>query len=257
VESPRDRPSSPATLIVSVQRALRLLEAVARHPGGAVAKALAREAGLPLGTTYHLLRTLTFEGYLRRQADGAYVISEGISSLVEGCQDQAVVSRVRSALATLRDETKAAAYFALYEDGEIQVKEIVDSPRAPRVDEWVDFEDAAHATALGKMLLSSMEPGERTDYLSQHRLHALTPRTVTDRTRLTAELHRSAAEGVVLDREEYSVGTVCVATPVHAGSQLGALAVSLPTHRIDEVTGIGSTVRRIAKRMSLKLSLTS
>lgn len=53
------------TLIGSVQRAMRLLEAVAGHECGAPAKQLARETGLALPTTYHLLRTLVHEGYLR------------------------------------------------------------------------------------------------------------------------------------------------------------------------------------------------
>ncbi len=55
-----------ATLIGSVQRAMRLLETVAGHEHGAPAKQLARETGLALPTTYHLLRTLVHEGYLRR-----------------------------------------------------------------------------------------------------------------------------------------------------------------------------------------------
>ncbi len=42
------------TLIGSVQRALRLLEAVGGFRHGATAKQLARAADLPLGTTYHL-----------------------------------------------------------------------------------------------------------------------------------------------------------------------------------------------------------
>src|SRR5205823_3132121 len=55
-----------ATLIGSVQRAMRLLECVAGHEHGAPAKQLARETGLALPTAYHLLRTLVHEGYLRR-----------------------------------------------------------------------------------------------------------------------------------------------------------------------------------------------
>lgn len=45
------------TLISSVQRAFRLMEAVGAHESGVPAKQLARETGLALGTTYHLLRT--------------------------------------------------------------------------------------------------------------------------------------------------------------------------------------------------------
>ena len=58
------------TLISSVQRALRLLEAVAASADAVPAKKLARLTGLPLPTTYHLLRTLVYEGYLRKAENG-------------------------------------------------------------------------------------------------------------------------------------------------------------------------------------------
>ena len=74
---------APATLIGSVQRALALLRAASRAPAGAPAKQLARSVGLPMGTTYHLLRTLTYEGYLQRRTDGSYVLGEEIATLLD------------------------------------------------------------------------------------------------------------------------------------------------------------------------------
>ncbi|MFJ5550920.1 helix-turn-helix domain-containing protein [Streptomyces sp. NPDC093225] len=62
------------TLIGSVQRALRLVEAI--HAEGSVtAKRLSRLTGIPLPTTYHLLRTLIHEGYVHRE-DGAFRLAE-------------------------------------------------------------------------------------------------------------------------------------------------------------------------------------
>jgi hypothetical protein len=66
------------TLIQSVQRALRLLEVVADHGGRARAKEVARAAGLPLATTYHLLRTCAHEGWLQHLDDGSYVLGHRI-----------------------------------------------------------------------------------------------------------------------------------------------------------------------------------
>lgn len=57
---------STPTLIGSVQRALRLLEAMSAE-GGVTAKRLARLTGIPLPTVYHLLRTLSHEGYVQRE----------------------------------------------------------------------------------------------------------------------------------------------------------------------------------------------
>src|SRR4051812_8251935 len=109
------------TLIASVQRALHLMEAVASHPNGAPAKQLAREARLPLATTYHLLRTLAHEGYARRLSDGVWVLGDRLESLHAQGKTQQVLARVRPTLTSLRDELLAASYFGIHEDGEIRI----------------------------------------------------------------------------------------------------------------------------------------
>jgi hypothetical protein len=57
-------------LIGSAQRALHVLEVVAAAGSPVTAKVVARRAGYKLGTTYHLLNTLTHEGYLERLGHG-------------------------------------------------------------------------------------------------------------------------------------------------------------------------------------------
>jgi DNA-binding IclR family transcriptional regulator len=47
------------------------MEAVSAHESGAPAKLLARETGLPLATTYHLLRTMAHDGYLTCTSEAA------------------------------------------------------------------------------------------------------------------------------------------------------------------------------------------
>lgn len=64
------------TLIGSVQRALRLVEAMYAE-GGVTAKRLARLTGIPLPTVYHLLRTLTHEGYVQREG-GAFRLADDL-----------------------------------------------------------------------------------------------------------------------------------------------------------------------------------
>lgn len=163
------------TLITSVQRAFRLMEAVSAHENGAPAKQLARETGLPLATAYHLLRTLVHDGYVRKLDDGGFILGDKVRTLHTRGRGQELLGRVRPTLAALRDELASAAYLTFYEDGEIRVAEIVDGPRAPRVDLWVGFEDAGHATALGKSVLREMDEETRNDYLARHTLADLTP----------------------------------------------------------------------------------
>lgn len=67
---------SNPTLIGSVQRALRLVEAMYAE-GGATAKRLSRITGIPLPTVYHLLRTLSHEGYVQREG-GAFRLADDL-----------------------------------------------------------------------------------------------------------------------------------------------------------------------------------
>jgi IclR family transcriptional regulator, acetate operon repressor len=244
------------TLITSVQRAFRLLEAVSTHDNGAPAKQLARETGLPLATAYHLLRTLVHDGYLDKLGDGGFVLGDRLQSLQTTGRGQALLSRVRPTLAALRDELATAAYLTFYEDGEIRVAEIVDSARAPRVDLWVGFEDAGHATALGKSVLRELDDEARKDYLSRHHLADLTPRTITSRPELLRRLDASPVAPAVTDLEEYTLGTVCVAVPVYSGDTLGSLGVSMPAERLSRLPAILARLLPTADRVTRGLSLT-
>lgn len=237
--------SSP-TLISSVQRALSLLDAVGAADRPLPAKALARRTGLPLPTAYHLLRTLVHEEYLVR-VDGGYVLGPRVSTLADRGRRAARVTRWRPVLAELHEELHAAAYLSVLDedDGRIVLAEIVDSSSTPRVDLWVGFDEAAHATALGKAVLASMDVAARRDYLASHELADLTPNTLTDARRLLHEL-----EGVTshaLDHEEYALGTACVAVPVPSSTLTAAVAVSVPAQHLPRVLARADSLRRASR----------
>ena len=244
--------SERQTLIVSVQRALRLLDAVGSSTKPAAAKKLARSSGLPLATTYHLLRTLVHEGYLRKLPDG-YILGDRIQALSTRDPAQTAVSRARPVLRALRDELRGAAYLSLFSGGEIVLVDVQDGPQTPRVDLWVGFDEAAHATALGKCVLSCLEPPVQEDYLSRHRPVDLTPRTLTD-PRLLLRTVR-AGDPVATDYEEYLIGTACLGAPVRAPGIVGAVAVSVPSRRMPAVLAKQAALRRAGSRVSRVLAL--
>jgi DNA-binding IclR family transcriptional regulator len=240
------------TLIGSVRRALHLLDAVCASERPATAKRLAHALDLPLPTVYHLLRTLVYEGYLRKLDDG-YILGGRANGLRQGNARQAAVGRARPVLAHLRDEMRAAAYLSTYEDGEIVLVDVVDGPGAECVDLWVGMRDAAHATAFGKCILSCLDKPGRDDYLARHELADLTPRTVTDRRVLERAL--GAGPPYAVDREEYLLGTACLAAPVRAPGFVGAIAISVPIHRFASSVADADRLRRIARRIARAVAL--
>ncbi|MFE4856036.1 IclR family transcriptional regulator [Streptomyces sp. NPDC056670] len=218
------------TLIGSVQRALRLLEAVGSHRDGAPAKQLAREAGLPLPTAYHLLRTLTHEGYLRRE-NGVFVFGPAAERLADGGALQNRRSKIADSLVRWRDSIGVPVYFAVYREGEIEIAGVADTPAAPAVEEWADFRETGHAHAIGQCLLSQLDERTREDYLDRHPVEAITPFTVRDRRSLLERLAATERMQPVIERQEYALGTVCAAIPITAGSSAATMAISVPLHQ--------------------------
>lgn len=182
--------------VTAVRRALRLLETVGARAGEATAQQLAREAGLPLVTVHELLPGLARDGFVTELGDGTYVLADAGTG-PDGVRDgRELPERVRPVLTALRNDLLAAVYLTLYVDGEIRVMEIVDSARTPRVDLWVGFEDAGHATALGKSVLRELDEEARAEYLSRHSLTGLTPRTITRPEELMQQLDASCGSAL-------------------------------------------------------------
>ncbi|MEU4168122.1 helix-turn-helix domain-containing protein [Streptomyces sp. NPDC026665] len=241
--------SHTTTLIGSVQRAMRLLEAVAAREQGAPAKQLAREAGLALPTAYHLLRTLVHEGYLRRDR-GLFFLGEAAERLGSSGARQKRRSTMRDTLEQWRDAIGAPVYYAAYREGEIEVMCVADTPANPAVAEWADFRETGHAHAVGQCLLAQLDDRSRRDHLDRYPVRALTAYTVRDEDRLLRRLERTGRMEPVIERQEYALGTVCAAIPVTAGSSAATVAFSLPSHQGDRLI---PTARRLQSEVGRRL----
>ncbi|MGW6459493.1 IclR family transcriptional regulator [Streptomyces sp. NPDC055078] len=241
-----------------MQRALRLLEAAASHPHGAPAKQLAREAGIPLPTAYHLLRTLTHEDYLRREK-GVFVLGGAVGRLALGGAVQNRRSRLEESLRHWRDAIGVPVYFALYREGEIELLAVADTPYAPAVEEWADFRETGHAHAIGQCLLSQLDETARRDHLDRHPVQPVTPYSVRDRRTLMERLAATERMQPVIERQEYALGTVCAAIPITAGSSAAAMAISLPLHQEERLlpaieqlrSGVGGLLSSLAFSISI------
>ncbi|MFE9028728.1 IclR family transcriptional regulator [Streptomyces iakyrus] len=255
---PPSAPPPPPTLIGSVQRAMRLLETVAVHEYGAPAKQLARETGLALPTTYHLLRTLVHEGYLRRDK-GLFFLGEAAERLSSSGARQKRRSTVVDALAHWRDVLGVPVYYAVYREGEIEVMCVSDTPGNPAVEEWADFRETGHAHAIGQCLLSQLDEEARRDHLDRYPVQPLTPYTVRDNHSLLRRLERIRRMEPVTERQEYALGAVCAAIPLTLGTTAATMAISLPAHQADRLLPaarqLQTEIGRVLGSLALSISM--
>jgi DNA-binding IclR family transcriptional regulator len=243
-----------ATLIGSVQRAMRLLECVAGHQYGAPAKQLARETRLALPTAYHLLRTLVHEGYLRREK-GLFFLGEAAERLGGSGAEQKRRSTVVDTLARWRDAIGVPVYYAMYRDGEIEVMCVSDTPGIPAVEEWADFRETGHAHAIGQCLLSQLDEDARRDHLDRYPVQPVTPYTVRDEHTLLKRLERMRRMTPVIERQEYALGTVCAAIPLTVGTTAATMAISLPLHQADRLLPAAERLQHEVGRLLGSLSI--
>jgi hypothetical protein len=213
------------TLIASVQRALRLMEVVASHPSGAPAKQLAREARLPLATTYHLLRTLAHEGYATRLPDGVWVLGERVEALHGQSRAQQLLARIRPTLMDLRDDLGVAAYFSMHMDDEIRLIDIADGPRTPRVDVWVGFSNGNGDDVIGATLIApDGTPFQLSTSGASHTLHVSSAQPAVARYEPV-----SATQGrFVGETEGSTIVTVHLWHGVHPAGHVDAETPALP-----------------------------
>ncbi|MFD7644208.1 IclR family transcriptional regulator [Kitasatospora sp. NPDC059795] len=233
------------TLIASAQRALRLLEAAAQHPAGATAKQLARDTGLALGTTYHLLRTLVHDRYLERR-EGRYRTGPAVSGLspeepLDG--PEAGRSRLDRVLGRIAHQLHAAVHYARYKDGEVELVAARAAPGANIVDPE-RFRIGAHAHASGKTLLALMSAEERRAHLARYPMVPFTPYTLREPAQLPLLPGPGPQRAAPITQyQEYELGLVGAAVPIVLGSDLAAIGVALPLSQAHRLTAVAEKLR--------------
>lgn len=248
-------PGDGSEALAEAHRALAVVRVLERHPLGVRAAQLGREAGLAEAELRPLLAMLCEEEYAYRPGAGVYGRGPALDRLAAP-GGRGLAGQLQRTLALARDSAGAAVYLSRYAEGEVRITQMADGPGTPPVREWVDFRTAAHASAVGKCLLTQLDHDGRLDHVARHRPARLTPRTITDSRVLFSTLDAVAPGAPVFDLREYSPGVVCSAVPITIGGGAGSLALSLPSthaHRLHVAT---EALRRKAVPVLLALLLT-
>jgi DNA-binding IclR family transcriptional regulator len=225
-----------------ISRAFAVLEFVAER-GGASARDIAEALGLPLPTVYRLAQELARNGYLvHLKKQQRFELGYRLHNLDVALHQQvAVPPTVRSVVNSLHEACGMAAYYATYRGTDVILSYVSDCAQHRRAQPLdFGFNEAAHATAFGKIMLAGMPPEDRQAYLSARGMPRLTSHTLTDAERLEVELLDVVTLGIAWESEEMLTGMACGAVAVHgsAGTIIGAVSVSsspgdLQRRRID------------------------
>jgi DNA-binding IclR family transcriptional regulator len=257
-ESPGiDDRTSGVREVKSAARTLELLELLAsRQNRPARLRELTEALNVPRSSLYALLRTLTKHGWVRTDASGT-MYGIGIRALLVGTSyldtdpHLRIVKPVLDELGEKLDET---FHFGRLDGFDVVYLATRESSQYLRPYSRVGRRLPAYCTALGKALLAERDGGERDRHVPAE-LAASTPRTITDRGALDADLARTRERGHAVDVEENSLGLHCFGFALRYAPEgrppRDAISCSVPMARLtpERETEIVAAMREARERI--------
>jgi IclR family transcriptional regulator, KDG regulon repressor len=218
-------------------KALDILELLAHEPAGLSLAAICRRTGIPKTNVLRLVHTLARREYLRCGTDDHYRI--GIR-LFEIGNTYLATTEVTTELQRIVTEvslaTQETVHLGILDGTDVVYMMKHESTQPVRMASSIGRRMPAHATALGKALLSGLDRDELARRFSKSSLAAVTSHTLRTRAGLFEQLEEIAQTGLAYEREESSVGVGCVAVAIRDanGAVILALSISVPLYRLDE-----------------------
>jgi len=250
--------NSPRAGTQAVERAIAILECfTADRPALGVSE-IARSVGINVSTAHRLVKALVAAGLVEHDAlSERYRLGIGAAVLGQRALEQTGFHLARPILADLVATTGESASLGIRRGQEVVVIERASSAQPLRFDHPTGAEIPLHASAMGKALLAFSETTAEVAAFSLEDLTAYTPRTITTREALIAELANVRERGMAINREERYQGVSGVAAPVLSptGAARAAVGVQGPSLRLTSarLKELAPLLRKAADEISARV----
>jgi DNA-binding IclR family transcriptional regulator len=197
--------------------------------------ALSKRTDLPLSTTYRLAGELVEWGALERADGGGYRIGLHLWEIGSLATTSATIGKVAQPfMQDLYEATHENVQLAVLDGLEALYVEKITGRRAVTIKSRRGGRLPLHATGAGKVLLA-YAPAELLDQVLAAGLRRYTAHTIVAPGRLRRVLTDVRGAGVAFAREEMSLGSVSVASPLFdaTGAVIAAISIVARSARAD------------------------
>ena len=217
---------------------------------------IVKATGIPKGTAHRLLTALVEHRLLRYDPDSqAYRLGLRVFELANMVSDDFDLrSAADPEIIRIRDLTRETIRLAILDGTEVVYIDQKGSKEEVSVRYAVGSRVPVYCSAAGKAILAFLDPEKQAAILGELRLDPLTPRTITDRTELKAQLDLTEVRGYALDNEEQISGVRSVSAPVldRRDRPMAAVSITGPANRlsIDMLHAYGRDLIEACRRIS-------
>jgi IclR family transcriptional regulator, acetate operon repressor len=221
-----------------IERATRLLDALAGEREPVSLKALAATTGLHPSTAHRILNDLVTARYVDRVDNGVYQLGMRLlelGSLVRGRLN--VREAALDAMQALHKLTGQTVNLSIQQGDEIVYVDRAWSERSGmQVVRAIGGRAPLHLTSTGKLFLSVADPRQVRSYVTRTGLAGSTRNSITNFDALDRELALVRRLGYARDNEELEMGVRCIAAGIRddTGRLVAGLSISAPAERLQD-----------------------
>lgn len=237
--STSEHASAQSSIAIQVlERAMRLLDALAAHSDPVTLKELSATTGLHASTAHRILNDLVVGRYVERVDNGLYQLGMRLlelGSLVKGRLN--VREAAISAMRALHKLTGQTINLSVQQGDEIVYIDRAWSERSGmQVVRAIGGRAPLHLTSTGKLFLSTIDARQVRAYAMRTGLAGHTRNSLTDLDRLERELALVRRHGYARDNEELELGVRCIAAGIFddTGKLVAGLSISAPAERLQD-----------------------
>ncbi|MEU6375019.1 IclR family transcriptional regulator [Streptomyces sp. NPDC046909] len=222
-------PQAPRT---AVDKALDLVEAVARAPRPPRLTDLADEVGLHRATAYRILVDLVRRGWVLR-ADDRYLPGTAVLLMSARAAHNSLTTLARPVLEDLSERTGLMVNLQVLESDRSRVVDVVRPDRLAMISTLLGDGLPVHRFAGPLALVAALPPEARAPYLDVARTAG---HPIDGAAGLLADLERTAAHGYAVEdgRNDRFVASISRAVVPAAGVPVCAITVVGPSAEIDD-----------------------
>lgn len=263
LDAETDGASAHPIAIQVIERAMRLLDALAAQPDPVTLKELSATTGLHASTAHRILNDLVVGRYVERVDNGLYQLGMRLlelGSLVKGRLNvrEAAIAAMRS----LHKLTGQTINLSVQQGDEIvYIDRAWSECSGMQVVRAIGGRAPLHLTSTGKLFLSTGDARQVRAYALRTGLAGHTRNSLTDLDRLERELALVRRHGYARDNEELELGVRCIAAGIFddTGKLVAGLSISAPAERLQDewIKALVDTAASISEALGYEPSVSS
>jgi IclR family KDG regulon transcriptional repressor len=248
----------PASIVKSADRVLDIFELFAEHKEDMSLMDISRKLELPTSSTYKILQNLLARGYLETDShEKMFRLGQKLFEIgARYVQNISLTEAFQRVARPIVEEINETVYLAIRSGDKILYIAEQQSSQPVRFVSHVGMKLPLHSTALGKVLLSSMNNEEIHQLYPTNELGVMTESTIKDLNILMEQLEQVRKTGLAYSRGETILGIHCIAAPVYNIHQeiIAAISISILSARVTDSLWQQATecVQKAAKNLSIQ-----